>query len=429
FKNVIIKNLKINRYKSIKTSLILNFSGINIFIGQNNCGKSNILDALEYSFNKNLENSNFYYPEADIEINFKDEKGKEFLLKNRKGDRGLLPKNNLSVFKKQIKKLDEKAFSDYRQIEKDYKTFSSHQSDFEKFKKHLRKHFPKISITENALDIKYEREGLYEGQRRVTIDYLGSGFGRIFTILLYIFHPDYSVVLISEPETHLHPALIKKLLWAMENCNAGQIMFTTHSPLFVKPVTLAQLFRVIKDKSGTKVFTMQDGRYDYDRLVRELNADNLEMFFADKVILVEGVSDQVLIQGLINKFYKKNKEIKVIQTYGKGNTRVYADLLKIFQIPFLVVLDNDALQTYHLGNLLDRLEIKIPHLSRNKFLLELKKNNIHVFPNGDLEKNYPRKYQRDDSKSANALLASKMIDQKDFNSKIMKNLREIISSI
>jgi len=102
------------------------------------------------------------------------------------------------------------------------------------------------------MDIRYQKEGLYEGQRRVTMDYLGSGFGRIFTMLLYIFHPQYTVVIINEPETHLHPALIKKLLWAMENAQAGQIIFTTHSPLFITPATLPHLFRISKEKTIEK---------------------------------------------------------------------------------------------------------------------------------------------------------------------------------
>ncbi len=424
-----IKSLKINYYKSIKKPITLNFSDVNILIGQNNCGKSNILDALEYSFNSNLENSNLHYPRADIEISFTDIQGNKALLVNKNGQRHLSVQNNLSVFKKQIKKLDEKSFLNYRQIEKDYKTLFNYQESFKKFKKHLQQHFPKISVTENALNIQYEREGLYEGRRRVTMDYLGSGFGRIFTILLYIFHPAYNVVLISEPEIHLHPALIKKLLWAMENSNAGQIIFTTHSPLFVRPVTLNQLFRVVKSKFTTKVFRMQSGRYNYDRLLRELNDDNLEMFFADQVILVEGVSDKIILKSLINKFYHGGQEVKIVQTYGKGNTKVYADLLRMFKIPFIILLDNDALEASNLRDLLAHLEINIPRVKKSKFLWELKKHNIYVFPNGDLEKNYPKKYQTEDSKSANALLASTMITKKDFNSKTMRYLREIIESI
>jgi len=434
---MLVKKLKINKYKSIRRSISLDFSDLNIFIGQNNCGKSNILDAIEIIFNKEKDKSNLFYPEADIELKleldleeinkYQTDKKINLVLKNQK--RSINSKNLLEILNQKVKRLDEKAFSDYKQIRTDYNSLYNYPSKLNKFKEHLKLHFPKIVIDENAMDLKYENEGLYEGKRRVTMDYLGSGFGRIFTILLYIFHPDYQVVMINEPETHLHPAIIKKLLWAMKNSQEGQIFFTTHSPLFITPSTLANVFRVSKDSKNTQIYSLKKKKYSHDRLVQELNSENLEMFFADKVILVEGSSDLLLFRGLINQFYKGDKEVKIIQTYGKSNTSIYADLLKIFKIPFLIILDRDALKGYQIDELMRHLDIKLPSISGEKLIKELKKYNIFIFPNGDLEANYPRKYQNENSKSRNALLAVNLITDADFYSKQMKNLREIIELI
>ena len=422
---MVIKKIKINKYKSIRKPLVLDLLPINILIGQNNCGKSNILDALEYVFNKNLDKTNLFYPWADIFIEgqYQDQ---EFVLSLKNGQRNLSTQGLLEKLNQQIKRLNENSFADYQQVKKDYKSLFNYPESLNKFKKHLKNHFPKITLTENAMDIRYQKEGLYEGQRRVTMDYLGSGFGRIFTMLLYIFHPQYTVVIINEPETHLHPALIKKLLWAMENAQAGQIIFTTHSPLFITPATLPHLFRISKEKNNTQAHILNQGNFNYDKLIKDLNADNLEMFLADKVVLVEGISDKLIIQGLINKFYKGNKEVKVIQTYGKSNTSVYADLLKIFKIPFLIILDRDVLRGYSLEGLIKHLDIK---LKGDRRIENLKKYNLYIFPNGSLEANYPRKYQRDKSKASNALYAANSITTEDFNSKKMKYLREIIESI
>ena len=65
---MIIKNLKINKYKSIRRSISLDFSNLNIFIGQNNCGKSNILDALQIILDKQKDKTNLFYPDADIQV-------------------------------------------------------------------------------------------------------------------------------------------------------------------------------------------------------------------------------------------------------------------------------------------------------------------------------------------------------------------------
>ncbi|MFA6467075.1 MAG: AAA family ATPase [Patescibacteria group bacterium] len=442
-----IASLKINCYKSIKEPMVLDLQSLSILIGQNNSGKTNILDAIEFALGGRIDDQDIFYEKADIEIDliFDDqeqdrhkfpEARAKFVLKDssRKlifSKQELNYNKNLSILiSSRIKVLDEKAFHDYTQIELDYHSLFNYPSNLDKFKEHLKNHFPKISATKNALDIRYENDGLYEDKRRVTIDRLGSGFQRIFTILLYIFHPQYSLVMISEPETHLHPAITRKLLWAMANSNFGQIIFTTHSPLFVTPISLGNVIRIVKDdKNSTKAFSIDNKKYNYQRLIQELDADNLEMFFTDEVILVEGVSDKLLLRGLIDKFYQGQKDFKVIQTHGKGNMKLYVDLLSIFQIPYLVILDKDVMKTSHLRDLMRYLQINLPPLHDQALINALKEYNIYVLPNGDLENNYPRRYQTDDSKSLNALRAANLITIEDYKSKSMDNLREIIENI
>jgi len=427
--------------------MVLDLQSPSIFIGQNNSGKSNVLDAIEFALNNRFDDKNIFYEKADIELdlyfdnqeqdrnNFPEDRAR-FVLKNMErklifSNKEIAYNKNLSLLiSSRIKRLDEEAFHDYSQIELDYHSLFKYPSNLDKFKENLKKHFPKISATKNALDVRYENDGLYENKRRVTIDRLGSGFQRIFTMLLYIFHPQYSVVMISEPETHLHPAVIQKLLWALENSDFGQIIFTTHSPLFITPISLGNVIRIVKDdKNFTKAYAIDNKKYNYQRLIQELNADNLEMFFTDKVILVEGVSDKLLLRGLIDKFYNGQKDVKVIQTHGKGNMKLYVDLLTIFQIPYLVLWDRDVMRTNHLRDLMSYLKINLPPLHDNELINAVKDYNIYVLPNGDLEKNYPRRYQTDDSKSLNALRAANLITEADYKSKTMVNLREIIDNI
>lgn len=443
---MIITKIKINLYKNIKEELILEPHPVSIFIGQNNVGKSNVLDAIEFALTNPDSSSYLYYPKADIELDlqFSEEEQRKnqlpdmrarFVLKN--GYRQIifadreLPYNMAMVklLSGRLKRLNETALANIRQIESDYHSLRHYAGAWEKFGQILSKHFPKIKAGENALDVDYSHDGLYEGERRVTIDRLGSGFRRIFTILLYLVHPEYSLVLIDEPEIHLHPAMVRKLLWAIENIQVGQIFFTTHSPLFITPITLPQVIRVTKDEVSTRIFTLSRSQYDYQRLIQELNADNLEMFFSDQVILVEGVSDRLLIRSLIDKFYTGDKDIKVIQTHGKGNMKVYLYLLQVFNIPYLIVLDRDALRTPYIEELLLFLNIKLALGNDNELISALKKYHVYIFNNGALEANYPRRYQTEDSKSLNALRAANLISAQEYNSKEMSNLREIIESL
>lgn len=441
-----INHVKINTYKSIKQKTECNILPVNILIGKNNCGKTNILNALQLAIDSRCDKTNLFYNKVDIEIDLeftKEElkdlpffsKTAKLVLQNRQrklicSGKELVYDAKISNFLSlKLKRLDEYAFEDLKTIEKDFKTLFSYKKNLEDFKTALKKHFPKVSIDANAAEMDYDSSGLFDDDRKATIDWLGSGFRRVFTILLYIYHPQYSIVFIDEPETHLHPAMIKHLLWAMQNSNYGQILFTTHSPLFLNIATLPQVLRITKDNLGTKIFQLREVDYNYERLSQELNADNLEMFFADKVVLVEGASDKVLIRGLIDKFYKGDKEIKVIQIYGKGNAQIYIELLKTFQIPFIIIFDKDVLRGPRLYELLDYMKINISRSRSNEFFEKLKQNGVYIFQNGELEENYPKRYQKTNSKSINAFYASTLISDRDFDSKTMIYLKEIINNL
>ncbi len=218
---------------------------------------------------------------------------------------------------------------------------------------------------------------------------------------------------------------------------------------------LSEYFRVKKDKcQNTEVyyFTKKDN-INKNRLVQEFNADNLEMFFADKVIVVEGVSDRILIRGLIDKFYYGDKEIKVVSVSGKNNIDIYMRLMEIFKIPYLILLDVDALYGLGVGAIRKYLSVghikplkKVHHSRHHKRSMsrhgrqqlsgpalrqieELKKHCIYILPNGTIEDNYPKRYQRRDTKPLNALYAASQITEDDFYSPTMANLREIIEAL
>jgi predicted ATP-dependent endonuclease of OLD family len=258
---------------------------------------------------------------------------------------------------------------------------------------------------------------------------LGSGFQKIFIILLYALHPAYPVVLLDEPETHLHPGLIKRLLKVLSTKATNQIILTTHSPLFVQPQTLFNIFRVIRTtKEGTLVYNLDRSikNIPRERLTQELNADNLEVFFADKVLIVEGVSDRLLMRGLIDKFYRGGLEIKVMEAHGKGNMDIYIGLLQRFHIPYVIMLDLDALDAWSQEYLAGQRARKN---NREYLIKSLKEQGIYILPNGSIEKHYPRKYQRDDKKPVNALHAVAQITASEYTSAIMSPLREIIEAL
>lgn len=333
----------------------------------------------------------------------------------------------MTTLSRRCKMLRYEDFSDFFQIEKDYTSFAQkYPQQFGVLTNLLHDHFPEVESINSIVDDSSAGFGSVSvGPKSITIDRLGGGFRRVLVILLYALHPEYSIVMIDEPEIHLHPGMIKKLLKILSSRATCQIIMTTHSPLFVTAYTLRQVYRVLKDADGSHVYSLAQNpsQFDQERLVQELNADNLEMFFADKVLLVEGVSDRILMRGLIDRFYQGPDDIKVIHVHGKSNIDVYIELMKIFHIPYTVMLDHDALAALAVQGGFRS------HGNDQALRDYLQRQHIIVLDNGPIEYHYPRHYQVKDSKPLNALYAAAHITREEYEGSHMRELRSVIEQL
>lgn len=432
-----INEFTIRNYKSITQPFHLAKPGmLHIFIGPNNSGKTNILDALSQLYQKNPGRLSF--PDTELSITFElfgpsqrtltitqHQQTKQYILNGKPYD----AVRGKKILEKHIVRISALYPQNIAAIQLAFETFrTQYPHRFKLFLTSLRTHFPKIKVTKEF----FKNTIIHEGGEDRTYQRLGAGFQQVFVTLLYIFYPAYSIVLLEEPEIHLHPALAKRLFGVIERENEDtQIFMTTHSPHFIRSTNLHRVFRVSRDETSTHVDSPRlAGRHiDYNRLKQELNAENLEMFFADEVLLVEGSSDRILMRGLIDRFHTGDTEIKVIQTYGKSNMDVYAELLDIFKIRYIVLLDRDAL--YDTGLELLQQHIRDGYTRTEMSLITLlKRHSIFVLPNGSIERNYPSKYQRRRKhKPANALLAAGRITTQEYHSPKMRYLKEVINAL
>lgn len=432
-----ITKLVINKYKSIQHPFVLGNPGkIHFFIGSNNAGKTNILDAVFQIYNRDA----IRYPDKllNLEVYFSVSSKKGKILKvKQKGSKKEFTLDNKKFDSEKAKKILNKHIIRIRatkpisitRLQEDYFIFrKKYPHEFSQFTDTISEYVPQIKLS-NIFD---KNRKVQDNDVARPFERLGDGFKQVFVILMYLYNPVYTIMLLEEPEIHLHPALIKKLLKILENRNYNnQIFLTTHSPLFIQITSLHRLFRVVKTDGNTTVYSprLTGKKLNYKRLRQELNADNSEMLFADKVLLVEGPSDHILLRSLIDRFYKGIKDIKVIQTYGKSNVDIYTELLKMFKIPYSVLLDRDAL--YDTGVKLVGEKIGNSYGKTEKTLISiLKKHNIYILPNGSIERNYPRRYQRRRKhKPLNAMYAASHITEKEYKSPLMKNIKEVIDNL
>jgi len=127
----------------------------------------------------------------------------------------------------------------------------------------------------------------------------------------------FPILAIEEPEAHLHPAMQYKLLkFLKENINkegkVRQLFVTSHSTHVTSAVELDNIICLYKGKS--KIEIGYPGKAFGDKIEsknyvkRFLDATKSNMLFADKVIFVEGLAEQLLLPAFAayDYFDKKN---------------------------------------------------------------------------------------------------------------------------
>ncbi len=111
----------------------------------------------------------------------------------------------------------------------------------------------------------------------------------------------YSILAIEEPEAHLHPNMQYKFLKFLkehQKNEVNQIFITSHSPNITAAVNLENL--VILDKNDNFIdVSYPSNAFGDNKLKRYverfLDVTKSDMFFAKKLIFVEGITEQLLI--------------------------------------------------------------------------------------------------------------------------------------
>lgn len=202
----------------------------------------------------------------------------------------------------------------------------------------------------------------------------------LFSLYCNNFHNNSSLLIAEEPELFLHPqarrvisAELDKFLKSNEE-QPRQLIISTHSIEYLKNVDPFNVVRVYKDSDNNcsivKQLDLVTANEINIELKRFLWSNNTELFFADKVVLVEG-GEVYLIPSIVDKL-KKTKQlldyenITVSRVNGKGSFLVYVKMLNCFNIPFLILGD------------LDCFKDEVPKLVKHLNITDIKENTDSI---------------------------------------------------
>jgi putative ATP-dependent endonuclease of OLD family len=171
------------------------------------------------------------------------------------------------------------------------------------------------------------------------------------------------IFILDEPEAHLHPLaqkwLAKKMFKMAED--GLQIVLTTHSPYFVDLNYIEGINLIRKDSDTTfninhkasSLFnhclkTGSNPNKTKEDTIIPFYANNstshiLSGFFANKIILVEGPTEELALPVYFERLRFDPTEfgIEILGVGGKGNLAKWWRLFTLYQIPTFICFDND----------------------------------------------------------------------------------------
>ncbi len=201
-----------------------------------------------------------------------------------------------------------------------------------------------------------------------SIENKGDGLKRSLIFSLFITYSEYLknkkkdkeisedkpfLFLIEEPELYLHPQAQKSLKDTLILISKyDQVFYSTHSSNFIDISKYLSIGLTIKDpiETGTRISFIEKKLFeplvqnDYELLMR-FNPERNEMFFAKKVVLVEGNVEKIVLSHVAELMGKNFDKLNfsIIECGGKAMLFYFITVLSCYSKPIIVIHDIDPL--------------------------------------------------------------------------------------
>lgn len=202
-----------------------------------------------------------------------------------------------------------------------FKRILNSDDSFENIKEHLKEvgcipNLPNLKNILSNITLSYGQEFLYQ-----------KGLGERNLVFIFLFfayfkstHKEFNLCCVEEPEAHLGVNKLRSTIdfiqkSVSESNGLLQTIVTTHNPSIINKL---KIDNVIAFSGSNAVSLSSFGSELNDYLRKRPNFDILRLIYADKIILVEGPSEEMLIRTYTYLDKKNLNDIEVISVNQKG---------------------------------------------------------------------------------------------------------------
>jgi putative ATP-dependent endonuclease of OLD family len=229
----------------------------------------------------------------------------------------------------------------------------------------------------------------------IDVDKEGAGIQSAVTIAIARTYATVTqmplIIAIEEPEIFLHPHGCRHFYSILKSLSTSgvQALYTTHRETFIDIKEYQNIKLVYKNGISTEVktFNGQVNNFDEIKAASKIDLEMNEVFFADKVILVEGPADKIAIKIALESLGKDidSFNISVIECGSISGIKPMIEILNNFDIYCLAIVDEDP------GNATTQ-----GHINDIKALLKDPNNDIFIqSPNLEGLLNYQGKFKKE----------------------------------
>ena len=190
------------------------------------------------------------------------------------------------------------------------------------------------------------------GQKHIDFAHVGTGIKEALFLLSSCFDGQDKVILLDEPAANLHQTLIKRLMHEIlapdGQVEPGQIAVITHSQAMASLEMLSSVNKIARVDRHEYSEIVQPSKEAEEWISEHLATFHMlksDILFSERVILVEGESDRIFVEAILNLYAKRegrSTDYIVVEVGGKLSFPKFQKFLNIFKINFVILADGDA---------------------------------------------------------------------------------------